>query len=341
MSKSLGNSPDPIELIEKYGADGVRVGILISSPAGNDLPFDSSQCEQGRNFTNKIWNAYRLVSSWEVREMEQPASSKKAIEWFSAKFNRELAEINDLFDKFRISEALMAIYKLVWDDFCSWYLEMVKPGYEQPIDRATLEATKNFFEELLKIMHPFTPFVAEELWHLIRERGEGQDIIVAEWPKVQQLQNDVLTDFVKAEEVITNIRNVRKQHNIANKVRVELYVKKNKDLDASFDPVIVKMGNLSLLEYVSGKVANSNSFIVDGNEYFIPFGDSIDVTAEKAKIAEELNYTKGFLQSVQKKLQNEKFMAGAPEQVVAGERKKEADALEKIAILEEKLSSLQ
>jgi valyl-tRNA synthetase len=340
MSKSLGNSPDPIELIEKYGADGVRVGILISSPAGNDLPFDSSQCEQGRNFTNKIWNAYRLVSSWEVREIEQPESSKKAIEWFNAKFNRELDEINDLFDKFRISEALMAIYKLVWDDFCSWYLEMIKPGYEQPIDRATIESTKNFFEKLLKLMHPFTPFVAEELWHLIRERKEGEDIIVAQWPEVEKADENVLSGFQKAEEVITHIRNIRKQHNIANKVRVEMCVKKNADLDATFDSVIVKMGNLSLLEYVSEKVANSNSFLVSGNEYFIPFGESIDVDAEKAKINEELTYTKGFLMSVQKKLQNEKFMAGAPEQVVAIERKKEADALTKIALLEEKLESL-
>ncbi len=340
MSKSLGNSPDPIELIEKYGADGVRVGILISSPAGNDLPFDSSQCEQGRNFTNKIWNAYRLVNAWEVVEMEQPRSAVKAIEWFESKLNKELAEINDLFDKFRISEALMAIYKLVWDDFCSWYLEMVKPGYEQPIDAKTLEATKDFFEQLLKIMQPFTPFVAEELWHLIRERKEGDDIIIAEWPKVKAIDQAVLNGFVKAEEVITHIRNVRKQHNIANKVRVDLFVKKNRDLDTAFDAVIVKMGNLSQLEYVSEKVGNANSFIVDGNEYFIPFGDSIDVEAERAKLNEELNYTKGFLMSVQKKLQNEKFMAGAPEAVVLNERNKEADALGKIAILEEKLSSL-
>lgn len=340
MSKSLGNSPDPIELIEKYGADGVRVGILISSPAGNDLPFDSSQCEQGRNFTNKIWNAYRLVSAWEVVEMEQPKSAIKAIEWFEAKLNKELAEINDLFDKFRISEALMAIYKLVWDDFCSWYLEMVKPGYEQPIDAKTLAATKDFFEQLLKIMQPFTPFVAEELWHLIRERKDGDDIIVSEWPQVRSSNDQVLQGFTKAEEVITNIRNVRKQHSIANKVKVELFVKKNRELDADFDAVIIKMGNLSQLEYVTEKVNNANSFIVDGNEYFIPFGDSIDVTAERAKLQEELDYTKGFLVSVQKKLQNEKFMAGAPEAVVTNERKKEADALGKIAILEEKLASL-
>ncbi|MFN6014019.1 MAG: valine--tRNA ligase [Flavobacteriales bacterium] len=340
MSKSLGNSPDPIELIEKYGADGVRMGILISSPAGNDLPFDSSQCEQGRNFTNKIWNAYRLVSAWEVREMEQPKSSFKAVEWFEAKFNHQLAEINDLFEKFRISEALMTIYKLVWDDFCSWYLEMVKPGYEQPIDSKTLESTKDFFERILKVLQPFTPFVAEELWHLIRERKEGEDIIIAEWPRAVAFDQGVLNSFEKSEEVITNIRNIRKQNNIANKLKMDLFVKKNSDLDFSFDPVIVKMGNLTQLEYVSDKVANSKSFLVASNEYYVPFGETIDLEAEKQKLTTELDYTKGFLQSVQKKLQNEKFMAGAPDQVVLSERKKEADALSKIAILEEKLSSL-
>ncbi len=341
MSKSLGNSPDPIELIEQYGADGVRMGILISSPAGNDLPFDSSQCEQGRNFTNKIWNAYRLVSAWEVREIEQPKSSVKAIEWFNAKFNKELAEINDLFDKFRISEALMTLYKLVWDDFCSWYLEMIKPGYEQPIDAVTLEATKDFFEKILKLIQPFTPFIAEELWHLIRERQEGDDIIIATWPIVEAVDETVLASFSKAEEVITNIRNVRKQNNIANKVKMDLFIKKNAEIDSSFDAVLVKMGNLSQLEYVTEKVGNANSFLVNSNEYYIPFGDTIDIEAEKKKINEELDYTRGFLQSVQKKLQNEKFMAGAPEQVVAMERKKEADALSTIAVLEDKLASLK
>jgi valyl-tRNA synthetase len=341
MSKSLGNSPDPIELIEQYGADGVRMGILISSPAGNDLPFDSSQCEQGRNFTNKIWNAYRLVSAWEVREIEQPKSSAKAIEWFNAKFNKELAEINDLFDKFRISEALMTLYKLVWDDFCSWYLEMIKPGYEQPIDSATLEATKDFFEKILKLIQPFTPFIAEELWHLIRERQEGDDIIIAAWPEVETIDESVLTSFSKAEEVITNIRNVRKQNNIANKVKMDLFIKKNAEIDSSFDAVLVKMGNLTQLEYVTEKVGNANSFLVNSNEYYIPFGDTIDIEAEKKKINEELDYTRGFLQSVQKKLQNEKFMAGAPEQVVTIERKKEADALSTIAVLEDKLASLK
>ena len=341
MSKSLGNSPDPIELIEQYGADGVRMGILISSPAGNDLPFDSSQCEQGRNFTNKIWNAYRLVSAWEVREIEQPKSSAKAIQWFNAKFNKELAEIDDLFDKFRISEALMTLYKLVWDDFCSWYLEMIKPGYEQPIDSVTLEATKDFFEKILKLIQPFTPFIAEELWHLIRERKEGDDIIIAAWPAVETIDEGVLTAFSKAEEVITNIRNVRKQNNIANKVKMDLFIKKNAEIDSSFDAVLVKMGNLTQLEYVTEKVGNANSFLVNSNEYYIPFGDTIDIEAEKKKINEELDYTRGFLQSVQKKLQNEKFMAGAPEQVVTIERKKEADALSTIAVLEDKLASLK
>ncbi len=340
MSKSLGNSPDPIELIEKYGADGVRMGVLISSPAGNDLPFDSSQCEQGRNFTNKIWNAYRLVSAWDVREIEQPKSSIKAIEWFDAKFNQELAIINDLFDKFRISEALMAIYKLVWDDFCSWYLEMIKPGYEQPIDSKTIESTKDFFEQILKVIQPFTPFIAEEIWHLIRERKEGDDIIIAEWPKIKAVNQAVLDSFTKGEEVIINIRNVRKQNNIANKVKMDLFIKKNNEIDSSFDSVIVKMGNLSLLEYTETAISNANSFIVNSNEYYIPFGDSIDIEAEKAKLKEELDYTKGFLNSVQKKLQNEKFMAGAPDQVVVMERKKEAEALSKIAILEEKIASL-
>ena len=340
MSKSLGNSPDPIELIEQYGADGVRMGILISSPAGNDLPFDSSQCEQGRNFTNKIWNAYRLVSAWEVREMEQPKSSVKAIEWFEAKFNQELIQINELFDKFKISEALMAIYKLVWDDFCSWYLEMIKPGYEQPIDAKTMEATKDFFEQILKVIQPYTPFISEELWHLIRERQEEDDIIIATWPTVKEPAIDILASFELASEVITNIRNVRKQNNIATKVKMDLFVKENTSVDRSFDSVIAKMGNLAVLDYVNEKVANANSFLVQSNEYFIPFGDAIDLVAEKKKMEEELNYTKGFLKSVQSKLTNEKFMAGAPDQVVAIERKKEADALQKIAILEEKIAAI-
>lgn len=340
MSKSLGNSPDPIDLINQYGADGVRVGVLISSPAGNDLPFDSSQCEQGRNFTNKIWNAYRLVSSWEVREIEQPLSSKVAIEWFDNRFAQVLSEINSNFDKFRISDALMSTYKLVWDDFCSWYLEMIKPGYQQPIDRQTLEHTLDFFERILKIMHPFTPFVAEELYHALRERQPGDDIVIAQWPTTQVVDQTPLQQFAFNEKVITQIRNIRKQNNIATKVKLELYIKAAASRATDADSILVKMGNLSVFQYVEEKVAQSNSFIADGIEFFVPFGDQIDLEAEKKKIEEELHYTNGFLKSVQSKLQNEKFMAGAPDAVVANERNKEADALNKIAILEEKLKSL-
>ena len=341
MSKSLGNSPDPIDLIGKYGADGVRVGILISSPAGNDLPFDSAQCEQGRNFTNKIWNAFRLMDSWSVREdLDQPESSKIAMDWFQSKFNQELVAINDHFDKFRISDALMTTYKLVWDDFCSWYLEMIKPGYQHPIDKKTLDATIAFFEDLLKLLQPFTPFVAEELWHLIRERKEGDDIIMASWPEAGEVDQSLLSKFIITESVISNIRTIRKENNIANKVKIELFVKENKEIYKDFDSVILKMVNLSVLEYTNDKPGNANSFIVDGNEYFAPFGDAIDVEAEKEKIQKELEYTKGFLSSVQRKLQNEKFVTGAPEQVVHLEKKKEADALNKIAILEDKLSGL-
>jgi valyl-tRNA synthetase len=339
MSKSLGNSPDPLDLIDKYGADGVRVGILISSPAGNDLPFDTSQCEQGRNFANKIWNAFRLVTSWEVKDIEQPNSSVKGIEWFHAKFNQQLTEINELFEKFKISEALMAIYKLVWDDFCSWYLEIIKPGYEQPIDSETYKSTITFFENILKLIQPFTPFIAEELWHLISERKDGEDLVITAWPSIEKYDEMVLKNFLHAEEIITNIRNVRKENNIANKVKMDLFVKKNEDLDSSFDSVVVKIGNLSQLEYVTEKIANANSFLVKSNEFYIPFGDSVDLEAERKKIEEELDYTRGFLKMVQGKLTNEKFVSGAPEAVVTNERKKEADAIQKIAILEDKLAS--
>ncbi len=339
MSKSLGNSPDPLDLIEKFGADGVRVGILISSPAGNDLPFDTSQCEQGRNFANKIWNAFRLITSWEVMDLEQPKASIKGIEWFDAKLNQELAEIDILFKKFKISEALMATYKLVWDDFCSWYLEIIKPGYQQPIDRITLEATLGFFEKILKIIQPFTPFIAEEIWHIIRERKEGDDIVIANWPEVTEYNPEVLAQFKVAEEVITNIRNIRKENNIATKVKMDLFMKQNQEIWSDFDSVIVKMGNLSQLEYTKEKIANAYSFLVNSNEFFIPFGDSVDVESERKKIEEELQYTKGFLQIVQNKLTNEKFVSGAPDAVVANEKKKEADALHKITILEDKLAS--
>lgn len=341
MSKSLGNSPDPLELIKKYGADGVRVGMLVSSPAGNDLPFDSNQCEQGRNFSNKMWNAFRLMDSWEVKEdLEQPVASKIAIEWFESRFNEVLIHINEQFDKFRISDALMATYKLVWDDYCSWFLEMVKPGYQQPIDAATKEKAIFFFEELLKLVHPFTPFVSEELWHLVKERKDGDDIIVAKWPEVGDVNEKINTEFKTASEVITNIRNIRKQNNIANKIKIDFKIMKSDHHPVNMDDVLRKMGNLSSLDYVEDKVGNAFSFIVQNTDYFIPFGENVDTEAEKQKLEEELEYTKGFLKSVQKKLGNERFVNNAPEQVVAAEKKKQADAESKIKMIEEKLSAM-
>ena len=342
MSKSLGNSPDPIKLIEKYGADGVRVGMLVSSPAGNDLPFDSSQCEQGRNFSNKMWNAFRLLDSWEVNEdLEQPKSSKIAIEWFESRFNEVFSHINQQFDKFRISDALMATYKLVWDDYCSWYLEMVKPGYQQPIDAITKEKSMFYFEQLLKLVHPFTPFISEELWHLIKERKDGEDIIVAEWPEEGDVNETVNVDFKAVSEVITNIRNIRKQNNIANKIKIDLKIMKSDQHPENMDDVLIKMGNLASLEYVNEKVSNAFSFIVLNTDYFIPFGNNVDTEAEIEKLEEELQYTKGFLKSVQKKLGNERFVNNAPEQVVASEKKKQADAEAKIKMIEEKLEGMK
>ena len=338
MSKSLGNSPDPIELIHKYGADGVRVGILISSPAGNDLPFDTSQCEQGRNFANKIWNAFRLVSNWDVRDMEQPESSIVAIKWFENKLQKTLEEIDLMYDQYRISEALMATYKLVWDDFCSWYLEIVKPGYKQPIDQNTLSQTKAFFDTILKMLHPFMPFVSEELWHLISKKD--MDLVVSDWPEFRGYDDKELKDFELSMEVISNVRNVRKEQNIASKVKLELFYANDFNRNESHDAVIQKMANLSLFESTEKKINNSNGFIVSGVEFFVPFGDSIDVEAERQKIEQELDYSRGFLTSVQKKLSNERFVNSAPKNIVDMERKKESDALTKIALLEEKLNTL-
>ena len=339
MSKSLGNSPDPLDLIEKYGADGVRVGMLLSSPAGNDLPFDSSQCEQGRNFSNKIWNAFRLVNSWDVQDIKQPAYAAQGIEWFKSRFNKTLTEINDSYDKFRISEALMSTYKLVWDDFCSWYLEIVKPPYQQPIDAITYKETLSIFESLLKVMHPFTPFISEEIWHLIGDKKDEDCIMIAEWPTIEMVDEELLSNFDLAEDVITNIRNIRKEKNIANKVTLDLLVIDNEKIDRSFDSIIAKISNLSTFEYIESKVDNAFSFVLKSSEYFVPFSEDIDVEAEIKKIEEELKYTRGFLISVSKKLSNERFVSNAPEQVVAVEKKKMADAEAKVKILEEKLNA--
>ncbi len=342
MSKSLGNSPDPIELIEKYGADGVRVGMLLCSPAGNDLPFDESLCEQGRNFSNKIWNGFRLVNGWEVSEkIEQPVSSKIAIEWYRSKFQSVLKSVEESMDEFRLSEALMSIYKLIWDDFSSWYLEMVKPEFQKPIDMITLNATIDFFEDNIKMLHPFMPFITEEIWQIFKERTAGEALIISDYPKLSAYDKSLLTDFEITKEIVSAIRNMRKEKNISFKDEIGLYVLEKESLNSNFDSVIRKLCNLSELNKVDSKVDKALSFRVNANEFFIPFSDNIDTESELRKLADELNYTKGFLKSVQKKLANERFVNNAPEQVISIERKKEADALTKITMLEESLERLK
>ncbi|EAZ96053.1 valyl-tRNA synthetase [Flavobacteria bacterium BAL38] len=341
MSKSLGNSPEPLGLIEKFGADGVRVGLLLSASAGNDILFDEELCNQGKGFSNKIWNAFKLIKGWEVADIAQPESSKVAIEWYEAKLQQTLAEIEDNFDKYRLSDALMAIYKLVWDDFCSWFLEMIKPGYQQPIDRATFDKAIEMLEANLKLLHPFMPFLTEEIWHHIAERSPEQALIVGEWPTVKAYNDQLITDFDFATEVISGIRTIRKDKNIPFRDVIELRVMNNEKASTYFDSVIMKLGNVVDLMYVDEKVDGALSYRVKSNEYFIPITGNIDVEAEVAKLTEELNYTKGFLRSVQGKLSNEKFVAGAPEQVIANERKKEADALAKIAMIEQSLAGLK
>ncbi|KGO80554.1 valyl-tRNA synthetase [Flavobacterium cauense R2A-7] len=341
MSKSLGNSPEPLGLIEKFGADGVRCGLLLSASAGNDILFDEELCNQGKGFANKIWNAFRLIKGWEVADIAQPESSKVAIEWYEAKLQRTLAEIEDNFEKYRISDALMATYKLVWDDFCSWFLEMIKPGYQQPIDRATFDKAIEMLETNLKLLHPFMPFLTEEIWHHIAERTPEQALIVAEWPKAKSYNEALIADFDFATEVISGIRTIRKDKNIPFKDTIELKVVNNEKASTHFDSVITKLGNITSLEYVSEKVDGALSYRVKSNEYFIPITGNIDIDAEIAKLTEELNYNKGFLKSVQAKLSNEKFVAGAPEKVIEMERKKEADALAKIATIEQSLMSLK
>jgi valyl-tRNA synthetase len=345
MSKSLGNSPDPIELIEKYGADGVRVGMLLCSPAGNDLPFDESMCEQGRNFSNKVWNAFRLVKGFDIADISQPTSSKIAIEWFDAKFNEQLNIINDLYSKHRMSEALMTTYKLVWDDFCAWYLEMIKPefidGKSQPIDRVTYNATIVFFEDILKVLHPFMPFITEELWHLIKERNEKECIVVAEWPDVDaELMKDAsVIHFVNIEQrLITSIREFRNQKGISPKEKLKLFYKGDHK-DTRFESIVLKLANIENIEKTIETKANAHSFIIDV-EYFIPI-TNINVEAEKERLLKDLDYSKGFLLSVDKKLSNEKFVANAKPELIENEKKKKADTEAKIKALEEQLKSLQ
>ncbi len=341
MSKSLGNSPDPIDLIKEHGADGVRVGMLLSSPAGNDLLYDISLIEQGRNFANKIWNAFRLVDMWEVDESLKANDSQLLAEkWFENRFNSALLEINRLYDEFRISDALMATYKLVWDDFCSWYLELIKPEYQQPISAQAKERSIYFFEQVLRVLHPFMPFISEEIWQLIKERSAEEALIVSSWPKGGSVDEVLLQQFDISKEVISNIRKIRKDRNIAFKDKIELKIRKGADNDTRFDPSIIQLCNISSIEYSDEAVENAFSFVVKNNEYFIPFSENIDVDEEIAKIKEELKYTIGFLTSVNKKLENKRFVESAPAKVVEMEYSKKEDAESKIRILEEKLSNL-
>jgi valyl-tRNA synthetase len=341
MSKSLGNSPDPLELIEKFGADGVRVGLLLSASAGNDIMFDEELCNNGKAFANKIWNAFRLIKGWEVADIAQPEASKIAIDWYEAKLQQTLAEIEDNFEKYRLSDALMSIYKLVWDDFCSWFLEIIKPAYQQPIDKSTFDKAIELLEANLKLLHPFMPFLTEEIWQYIAERTPEEALIISKWPTMKNTNADLIAEFDFVTEVISGIRTIRKEKNIPFKDVIDLKVINNENASTKFDAVILKLGNIESLEYVSEAVEGTLTYRVKSNEYFIPIAGNIDVAAEIEKLEAELKYTQGFLKSVQGKLNNEKFVAGAPEQVIANERNKEADALAKIATIEQSLASLK
>lgn len=339
MSKSLGNSPDPIDLIEQYGADGVRVGMLLSSPAGNDLLFDEALCLQGRNFTNKIWNSFRLIKGWGIDQtIPQPEEAKIAIDWFHSRFSKELEVLNDHYSKFRLSDALMTTYKLVWNDFCSWYLEIVKPEYQKPIDRATLDATVEILEKLLKVLHPFTPFITEEIWDNMGERTAEDRMIVAPWPTIETVNEKLLSGFESSEKVIMEIRRIRNEKQIAPKEQLNLLIKG--DWNVEFNPVIEKLANLESIETATEAPASAAGFVVKGVEFFVPLEGLVDADEEKEKLEKELEYTKGFLNSVTKKLSNERFVSGAPEQVVAAEKNKQADAQAKIKALEEQLAAM-
>ena len=344
MSKSLGNSPDPLDLIERFGADGVRMGMMLSAPAGNDILFDDALCEQGRNFNNKIWNAFRLVKGWEVADIEQPEYAALATEWFESMLAKTAAEVDDLFSKYRLSEALMAVYKLFWDEFSSWYLEMVKPAYidgqAQPIDKATYEKTLSFFDSLLKLLHPFMPFITEELWQHIYDRKEGESLMVQTMDINKTCNEEIVKNFEAVKEVIGGIRTIRLQKNIAQKEALSLQVVGESPV-AAFNPVIAKLCNLTAIESVEAKAEGSASFMVGTTEYAVPLGNLINVEEELKKLEADLKYNEGFLQSVLKKLSNEKFVSKAPANVIEMERKKQADAESKIASLKESIAALK
>ena len=342
MSKSLGNSPDPLDLIEKYGADGVRVGMLLCSPAGNDIMFDESSCEQGRNFANKIWNAFRLIKGWSISEGEGTTNAV-AIAWFEARFNEALAEIESNFKSYRLSEALMATYKLVWDDFCAWYLEMVKPAYQQPIDKATFEATIQFFEKILKVLHPFMPFLTEELWHdeVFGNREDKDCCIVAQIPTAAETNEKLLKEIDAVKQVVSEIRNIRNSKQISPKEALNLSVKVNSDIDyLAYSTIICKLANITELNYTDDKIAGAATFMAGRDEFFVPLAGNIDVEEEKASIKKEIEYLQGFLKAVNAKLANERFVANAKLEIVANEQNKKADAEAKIQILEESLTAL-
>ena len=344
MSKSLGNSPDPLDLIERFGADGVRMGMMLSAPAGNDILFDDALCEQGRNFNNKIWNAFRLVKGWEVADIAQPEYAILATEWFESMLAKTAAEVDDLFSKYRLSEALMAVYKLFWDEFSSWYLEMVKPAYidgkAQPIDKVTYEKTLSFFDSLLKLLHPFMPFITEELWQHIYDRKEGESLMVQTLDINKVCDEEIIKNFEAVKEVIGGIRTIRLQKNIAQKEALSLQVVGESPVVA-FNSVIAKLCNLTAIESVEAKAEGSASFMVGTTEYAVPLGNLINVEEELKKLEADLKYNEGFLQSVLKKLSNEKFVSKAPANVIEMERKKQADAESKIASLKESIAALK
>ena len=340
MSKSLGNSPDPLQLIEQYGADGVRMGLMMAAPAGNDIPFDDALCEQGRNFNNKIWNAFRLIKGWTVDStIEQPEAAATAVKWFKMQLDKTIAEMDDLFGKYRLSEAMMAVYKLFWDEFSSWYLEMVKPGYQQPVDKSTYLSTLGFFDALLRLLHPFMPFITEELWQALEPRKEGESLMVALIPEVAPVDNLYLEDFEIAKEIVGGVRTIRLQKNIPNKEALELQVLG--EHNDHFNSVIAKMCNLSSIIRTEEKAAGSASFLVRATEYAVPLGNMINVEEELAKLQDELKYQQGFLAFVMKKLSNESFVSKAPAKVIEMERKKQADAESKIKSIEESIAALK
>lgn len=341
MSKSLGNSPDALKLIDNYSADGVRVGLLLSNAAGNDLLFDEALCQQGKNFGNKIWNAFRLIKNWMVDEqIAQPETSKTALDWYNHRFQEQLHEIEDHYSKYRISDVLMTTYKLIWDDFCSWLLEVIKPDYQKPVDQKTYDAVLSLFEDNLKILHPFMPFLSEEIWHLINERTKDEALIVSEWPAEKPFDREFLKHFEITKEVISNIRNIRKTKNIPFTNKIDLKVIDQENLPERFNKVIAKIGKIEAFDRVEGPQDNALSFRIKSNEYFIPMAEHIDVKAEKEKLQSELEYNRGFLKSVEKKLNNSRFVGNAPEKVVAKERQKEHDAKAKIEAIEEQLQNL-